>query len=125
MPFIEHTGVSRRIENEEERARLKEALNEIRLEGKGVIARTVAEGQSLKTLRADHGVVQKIWKDLEKVFKKGKFPRICYEDLPFIHRVMRDITDENVDRILIDDEESVKSAEKFATKYLPGIKGKS
>ena len=125
MPFIEHTGVSRRIENEEERARLKDALNEIRLEGKGVIARTVAEGQSLKTLRADHGVVQKIWKDLEKVFKKGKAPRICYEDLPFIHRVMRDITDENVDRILIDDEESVKSAEKFATKYLPALKGKA
>ena len=48
MPFIEHTGVSRRIENEDERARLKDALNEIRLEGKGVIARTVAEGQSLK-----------------------------------------------------------------------------
>ena len=38
---------------------------------------------------------------------------------------MRDITDENVDRILIDDEESVKSAEKFATKYLPALKGKA
>ena len=46
MPLIEHTGVSRRIENDEERDRLKEILETIRPDGKGVIARTVAEGQS-------------------------------------------------------------------------------
>ncbi len=51
MPFIEHTGVSRRIENEAERNRLKEVLESIRPEGKGIIARTVAEGQSTKIYR--------------------------------------------------------------------------
>ncbi len=50
MPFIEHTGVSRRIEDDAERERLKEILDTIRPEGKGMIARTVAEGQSYKTL---------------------------------------------------------------------------
>ena len=52
MPFIEHTGVSRRIENEEEQDRLKEILDNIRPEGKGVIARTVAERARSKNLKA-------------------------------------------------------------------------
>ena len=43
MPLIEHTGVSRRIEEEEERERLMQILENIRPEGKGIIARTVAE----------------------------------------------------------------------------------
>ena len=51
MPFIEHVGVSRRIESEEERVRLKGILESIKPEGKGIIARTVADGQSHKTLK--------------------------------------------------------------------------
>ncbi|MBF0300270.1 MAG: ribonuclease E/G, partial [Oligoflexia bacterium] len=64
MPFIEHTGVSRRIQDEAERNRLKEILDSIRPEGKGIIARTVAETQSYKVLKADFNMLVKIWKDL-------------------------------------------------------------
>src|SRR5690554_1141430 len=64
MPFIEHVGVSRRIESDEERDRLKGILESIRPEGKGIIARTVAEGQSHKTLKSDYGLLVKIWKDI-------------------------------------------------------------
>ena len=65
MPFIEHIGVSRRIENDEERERLKGILESIRPEGKGIIARTVAEGQSHKVLKADYSLLSKIWKDIQ------------------------------------------------------------
>lgn len=66
MPFIEHTGVSRRIENEQERDRLKEILESIRPDGVGVIARTVAEGQSYKILKSDYNLLVKLWKDILK-----------------------------------------------------------
>ena len=125
MPYIEHTGVSRRIESDEERDRLKGILDELRDEGVGVIARTAAEGQGQKTLKADYGILVKLWKELSKSFKKIKAPNLCYQDLPFVHRVLRDITDENVKKILIDDKESIKSVEKFASKYLPNLKGKT
>jgi len=124
MPCIEHTGVSRRIENEEERDRLKEILETIRPEGKGVIARTVAEGQSYKTLKADFNMLVKIWKEAFKKADKAKAPSLLYNDLSFIQRVLRDITDEDVSKIIVDDRENVKEVEKFVTKYLPNLKGK-
>lgn len=125
MPFIEHTGVSRRIENEEERERLKEVLDSIRPDGIGVIARTVAESQSQNTLKSDFKILVKIWKELQKNIKKMKSPKLCYEDLPFVHQVLRDITDEKVDKIVVDDKNVLRDVDKFASKYLPSMKGKA
>jgi ribonuclease G len=125
MPFIEHTGVSRRIENEAERDRLKEVLDSIRPEGCGVIARTVAEGQSYKVLKNDYNMLVKIWKDVQKNLDKTKAPLLAYKDLTFIQRVLRDITDEDVYRIVVDNKENAKEVDKFILKYLPQMKGKT
>lgn len=124
MPFIEHVGVSRRIESEEERDRLKGILESIRPEGKGVIARTVAEGQSHKTLKADFNMLVKIWKEIQKKMEGAKAPMELYRDLSFIQRSLRDITDEDVDRIWLDNKSTMRSVEKFVTKFLPNMKGK-
>ncbi len=124
MPYIEHTGVSRRIEDEKERDRLKEILDTTRSEGKGIIARTVAEGQSYKTLKNDYNMLVKIWKEVYSKAQKSKAPMLCYQDLTFIQRVMRDITDEDVLEIIVDAKDNLKEVEKFTTKYLPNMKGK-
>tara|TARA_A100001015_G_C15020176_1_gene727575 strand:+ start:404 stop:1984 length:1581 start_codon:yes stop_codon:yes gene_type:complete len=124
MPFIEHTGVSRRIEQDEERLRLKEVLDSIRPEGKGIIARTVAEGQSHKVLKSDYNMLVKIWKEINKKSQKVKSPNLVYKDLTFIQRVLRDITDEDVDQIVVDSKTDYKIVEKFVTKYLSSMKGK-
>jgi ribonuclease G len=122
MPFIEHTGVSRRIESEKERERLKEILDSIRPEGKGVIARTVAEGQSYKVLKADYNMLMKTWKDIQKKTEKSKAPSEIYRDLNFIQRALRDITDEDVDQIVIDSKAAYKHVEKFASRFLTDMK---
>lgn len=124
MPFIEHIGVSRRIENDDERERLKSILESIRPEGKGIIARTVAEGQSHKVLKADFNLLSKIWKDIQRRLEKVKAPNDAYKDLSFIQRALRDITDEDVDNILVDNRSALKQVEKFVSKYLPKMKGK-
>ncbi|MGB0452689.1 MAG: Rne/Rng family ribonuclease [Bacteriovoracaceae bacterium] len=124
MPFIEHTGVSRRIENDEERDRLKEILDTVRPEGTGIIARTVAEGQSYKTLKADYNMLVKIWKEVEKKVKDSKPASLIHKDLNFIQRILRDITDEDVQEIVVDTAENAKEVEKFVSKFLPGLKGK-
>lgn len=125
MPFIEHTGVSRRIENDGERDRLREILDTIRPEGKGIIARTVAEGQSYKTLKADYNMLNRIWKDVMKSAENIKAPNLCYKDLNFVQRVLRDITDEDVESITVDTRENLKEVEKFIDKFLPNLKGKA
>lgn len=125
MPFIEHTGVSRRIEKEEERDRLKEVLDTIRPEGTGIIARTVAEGQSYKTLKNDFNMLVKIWKDALKKVDKVKAPSSVYKDLDFIQRVLRDIIDEDVESIFVDSKEALKEVDKFSAKFLPSMKGKA
>lgn len=125
MPFIEHSGVSRRIENEEERNRLKDILDSVCPEGMGVIARTVAEGQSYKTLKADFNMLVKMWKETSKSIEKSKAPTLLYKDLDFIQRVLRDITDEDLDAIVVDDRDALREVEKFTNKYLPHLKGKS
>lgn len=124
MPFIEHIGVSRRIESDQERDRLKAILESIRPEGKGIIARTVAEGQSHKTLKSDYSLLVKIWKDIQKKLEKQKAPFEAYRDLNFIQRALRDITDEDVDAIVVDSKSVQKQVDKFVTKYLPNMKGK-
>ncbi len=125
MPFIEHVGVSRRIESDIERDRLKDILENIRPEGKGVIARTVSEGASSKILKQDFNMLVKIWKDVQKKVEKVKAPTQCYKDLNFIQRVMRDITDEDVDEIQVDDKNNLKEVDKFINKFLPNLKGRA
>ncbi len=120
MPFIEHTGVSRRIESEEERRRLKDILDTIRPESVGVIARTNAEGQSYKLLKNDFNSLVKIWKDVQKKLEQNsKAPQALHEDFSFIARALRDITDEDVDQIVVDSKSSMKQVEKFIEKYIP------
>lgn len=123
MPFIEHTGVSRRIEKDEERDRLKEILENIRPEGKGIIARTVAEGASSKTLKADFNMLVKLWKEVSKKAERVKAPNQLYKDLTFIQRILRDITDEDVSSIIVDNKNNLKEVEKFVGKFLPSLKG--
>jgi ribonuclease G len=124
MPFIEHTGVSRRIEDEKERDRLKEVLESIRPEGVGIIARTVAENQSYKTLKADFNLLVKLWKDIQKRLERAKACCEVYKDLSFIQRCLRDITDEDVSAIVVDQKATAKLVEKFIARYLPDFKAK-
>lgn len=124
MPFIEHTGVSRRIESEEERRRLKEILDSIRPEGVGVIARTVSEGQSYKVLKSDYNNLVKIWKDIQKKLEKSKAPVELHQDLSFIQRALRDIMDEDVDALIADGKLAIKQIEKFVQRFTPQHKAK-
>ncbi len=125
MPFIEHSGVSRRIESEQERERLKEIIKSIKPDGKGIIARTVAEGHSSKILKSDLIMLSKIWKEAQKRCEKAKAPYLAYKDLTFVQRVLRDIADESIDSIIVDTKESLNEVEKFTLKYLPDLKGKA
>ncbi|MCY4644134.1 MAG: Rne/Rng family ribonuclease [Bacteriovoracales bacterium] len=121
MPLINHVGVSRRIEDDEERERLRKILEDERKEKEGLIARTMAEGQTSKALKSDHEMLSHIWKEIQEKMANAKPRQIIHKDLSFVERALRDLTDDSVDQIYVDDDAAFKIVEKFIAKYLPNI----
>ena len=91
MPFQDNTGVSRQIQDEEERARLKEIAEDIRPEATGVIVRTVAEGHSREELEGDLDDLMAEWSRIQRKFKSKSPSPLLYQDYDLVHRILRDV----------------------------------
>jgi ribonuclease G len=119
MPSIQHVGVSRRIEDEEERKNLASTLKEICPPGFGVIARTASEGKAKEELEGDINFLQRIWESIQERAKSIRAPSILHQDLGLIFRVIRDIHSHNLKRIVIDDRFVFERVREFLQEYLP------
>lgn len=120
MPGTEHIGVSRRIEQEEERKKLATMLKEeICPKGYGLIARTASEGKTQEELLADLNFLKRIWESIQEKAKTVRAPSILHQDLGIIFRVIRDLHSHNLKKIIIDDVFVYKRVEEFLKDYLP------
>ena len=119
MPSTQHIGVSRRIEQEEERKRLANVLKEICPKGFGLIARTASEGKNEEELASDLNFLQRIWESIQKKAKHVRAPSILHQDLGMILRVIRDLHSHNLKRIVVDDESVFLKVKEFLKEYLP------
>lgn len=130
MPFANHIGISARIEDEQERERLKALVENLASAYKdeyhvgGFIVRTVAEGGSEEDLSADIPFVFRLWQDVEERIKQAKAPAVVYEDLPLYMRTIRDLMKPNIEKVRIDSREAFQNMERFAKHYAPEIGGK-
>ncbi|MHB8156697.1 MAG: Rne/Rng family ribonuclease [Desulfocucumaceae bacterium] len=102
MPTMDYIGISRRIDNEKERERLKELASRVKPEDMGVIVRTVAEGVEEEELGQDVAILTRLWKKILQRSGHGPVPNLLHRDLELIQRIMRDIFTEDVDRLTID-----------------------
>ncbi|MDI9441996.1 MAG: Rne/Rng family ribonuclease [Bacillota bacterium] len=102
MPGQNQTGVSRRIGQEEERARLKELVEDLRPESMGLIVRTVAEGCSKEELETDLQELLAVWERIETRYVKAPAPSLLYRDYNLIHRIMRDQVEAAGTEIIVD-----------------------
>ncbi len=129
MPNSTHVGVSTRIEEIQERERLKQAVSDMTKDyqeeyGGGFIVRTAAEGASLEELQVDIPFVYKLWHNLADKIKKAKAPALIYEDLPLYMRTVRDLMQPSLEKVRIDSRESLQKMESFAQYYAPEIGGR-
>jgi ribonuclease E len=107
-------GVSRKIESETERNRMKKILGELKVrEGFGVIARTAAEGRSKRDINAEVRMLQRLWDDLKKSAKKVKAPSLIHKEQELAVRTVRDLFTSDVNEILVDDAEVHARVERF------------
>lgn len=102
MPTVDYIGISRRIESEKERERLKDLASRVKPEGMGVIVRTVAEGVEEEELRQDISLLTKLWRKILSRAAHGTIPNVVHRDLELVQRILRDVFSEDVDRLILD-----------------------
>jgi ribonuclease G len=124
MPFTDHIGISQRIEDEAERERLKTLIDQVRREygiGMGFIARTAAEGTSTEAVDLDVRVLTRIWDRVLEKKANADCPAVVYEELPLHIRVVRDLTDPDVETIRIDHEDTFQRVRRFVDEFIPAF----
>lgn len=102
VPNSDVAGVSKKIYRVKEKRNLKKVVRDIKPEGFGLIARTVAETKSEKTLRNDLDILLKQWKKVESKLRKVKPPALIYKDVTMASSVIRDLFTSDVKRVAAD-----------------------
>jgi len=103
LPNQDQSGISRKIENHEERARLKQILKKLKIpEGMGVIIRTAGENQKERYFVRDLALLLEQWKQIQYKIMHGPTPSCVFQEPDLIERTVRDFLTEDVDQIIID-----------------------
>jgi len=122
LPYVKVTGVSVRIEDEAERARLKEILQSLPAEtGHGYIVRTNAEGQAREALEEDVAYLSKLWGALQENLKQTGAGARVYEDLSLPLRALRDLMRKDVEKVRVDSRETFERIVTFARTFMPDL----
>jgi ribonuclease G len=104
MPFSDRSGISRKIEDPKERARLRKILQQLDIpEGIGVIIRTVGEGQRARYFVRDLSFLLEQWAKIERKISEDPAPVRLFEEPDLIERTVRDFLTEDVDEVVVDD----------------------
>lgn len=105
MPYSDQCGISRKIEDNKERARLKKIIQDLTIpEGMGIIIRTAGEGKKTRYFVRDLHLLLKKWEDISKQIESDKSPVCLYKEPDLVERTVRDFLTEEVDRVLIDNQ---------------------
>jgi len=119
MPTVDHVGISRRIEDDDEKARLRLTVETIRPEGTGFIVRTAAEGKSEQDLRGDMDVLVALWREVASRKELTGAPCLIHSDLDVTSKVLRDILTEDVRRIVVDSPREHEKIVSFIAAVMP------
>jgi ribonuclease G len=129
-PNSQHVGISLRIEDEAERDRLRQLveqsiehlsnkLSDDLVDSVGFIVRTASEGESADMLEADMEFLLRLWRSIEERRPNLEVPGLLYSDLPLYLRSVRDLWRPNLDKIVIDSRETYQKLTEFAQRLVP------
>ncbi|HXE71929.1 MAG TPA: Rne/Rng family ribonuclease [Candidatus Nitrosotenuis sp.] len=121
LPSAQYIGVSRRIESEEERSRLRQAAEKLRPDGMGVIVRTAAEGHSFEELEGDLGFLLKMWQNVQEQARKKRAPALVHQEVPLVEKLLRDTFNAQVDRLIIDRREDYEKIREILSLSAPSL----
>lgn len=123
MPWMKQSGISHKIEDEEERKRLRKILDEIDLpKDVGFIVRTAGQGSTKRDIQNDLKYLLRLWRSIENQIKAAKAPAEIYKESDLIIRTMRNIFNTDISKIVCDCEEVSKRIKKFLSIATPRLK---
>ncbi|MGC7869993.1 Rne/Rng family ribonuclease [Desulfosporosinus sp. SYSU MS00001] len=109
LPQVSYIGVSRKISDAQERARLKDLAEKVKPEGMGVIIRTLAVGVDGEEIAEDIGHLVTTWQALERKIPHVSVPGLVHKDVDLVSRLVRDWVDQDVEKITVDQEETAET----------------
>ena len=122
MPSSNHIGISRRIENEAERARLKDLVTELRSGQLGYIVRTAAEGVNADKLSQEMKFLSKLWEGIRKKYQNALTPSLIHQELDIRLRAVRDLLLHEAETLIIDSRDGYQEILSFLDTFMPGLK---
>jgi len=122
LPYTRMVGVSVRIEDEAERARLKECLTALTQDDPlGYIVRTNAEGQNAEALAEDVAYLGRLWQVVQESIARAKVGDRVYEDLPLSLRALRDLMHRDIEKVRVDSRETFERTLNFVRQFMPEL----
>jgi len=123
MPNSTNVGVSSRIESDEERERLRNMLlsQDERATDTGYIIRTAAEIATTESISSDITYLNRVWDAVNNKAKDASAGTVVHKDLPLYLRVLRDMVDEDLEKIRVDSRETYSIMKEFAQTYVPEV----
>jgi ribonuclease E len=120
MPSLERTGVSRKIDDEKERRRLKRILQSLDIpDGMGVIVRTAGVGRTKLEIKRDLDYLLLAWEDFSKRLRAGRNPAPLYQESDVAIRTMRDLFTPETESVFVDDAEVYQRVVEFTKRLMP------
>ena len=122
MPTVDHVGISRRIERDRERRKLRDFVEKHRPKGCGFIVRTVCAGQPTSALKQDIDYLIATWDKIQEGNRTRKAPASIHEDHDLVLRYVRDAFTDEVERLVLDDAELYEQVISFMGDFMPQMK---
>ncbi len=125
MPYGSAQGISHRVEDEDERRRIREVLTKVSVpEGFGFIVRTAALNQNKTALNRDLNALLRLWKRIRSEAANGRRPQLLYSDQDLIVQAVRDWLDNAIQEVLVDSEPAYEKVRAAMRAFMPRSKVK-
>ena len=124
MPTTHQIGVSRRIEDNDERRRLRDLVTELRPPDGGFIVRTVCEGLSRKQIEGDIAFLTQEWERILEVARTRPAPSLLHQDMDQVQRTVRDLLTPDIGRVVIDSPYEFERVGNLVESLAPRLKGR-
>jgi ribonuclease G len=119
LPLSGQIGISRRIASEDERQRLREAVEAVMPESGGIIIRTACEGVSKREIQSDLRLLRKLWTRLSRKGETLPAPAVLHQELDVVLRTIRDLSAADVTRIVVDNRRDYQRILDFIDEVMP------
>lgn len=114
MPQMDKVGVSRKVEDEDTRRKMREILDQLDLpDGFGFILRTAGMERTKTELKRDLAYLMRLWKDMEHRWQTGDKPRLLYSESDLLVRALRDLLTSDIDEIVVDNQSALNRCARF------------